>query len=188
MAVKPRKKEPTLAELLAQYGRNIASDAPVVGRRIAEGVRSLPEMADTGSRFALGAAQRLGDMLPQELRGPALRGDYRTTFDAGVDTAKLLGRAGNRLVTGTSQRGLDALGAPRGAGYDPVATEMSRMAQDIVASGVQALPGQAYDSPLSSAYEAAMMMAPVRSKTIVKGLQGVGALAGKAARARKTGR
>jgi hypothetical protein len=185
MAVKPRKKEPTLAELLAQYGRNIASDVPVVGRRIVEGVRSLPEMADTGSRFALGAAQRLGDMLPPELRGPALRGDYRTTFDAGADIAQLLGRTGNQLVTGTSQRGLDAMGAPRGAGYDPGATRMSRGAQDAIVSGVQALPGQLYDNPLSSAYEAAMMVAPVPGKMAVRALEGAGALAGRAVRGRR---
>ena len=187
MAVKPRKKEPTLAELLAQYGRNIASDVPVVGRRIAEGVRSLPEMADTGSRFALGAAQRLGDILPPELRGPALRGDYRSTFNAGVDTAQLLGSAGNQLVTGTSQRALDAMGAPRGAGYDPGATRMSRGAQDAIVSGAQALPRQMYDSPLSTAYEAAMMVAPIPGKMVGKAMKGAGALAGKAARGRRSG-
>ena len=185
MAVKPRKKEPTLAELLAQYGRNIASDVPVVGRRIAEGVRSLPEMADTGSRFALGAAQRLGDMLPPELRGPALRGDYRSTFDAGVDTAQLLGSAGNQLVTGTSQRALDAMGAPRGAGYDPAATRMSRGAQDAIVSGAQALPKQMYDRPLSTAYEAALMAAPIPGKMVGRALEGAGALAGRAMRGRR---
>jgi len=148
-------------------------------------VRSLPEMADTGSRFALGAAQRLGDMLPPELRGPALRGDYRPTFDAGADIAQLLGRTGNQLVTGTSQRGLDAMGAPRGAGYDPGATRMSRGAQDAIVSGVQALPGQLYDNPLSTAYEAAMMMAPVPGKMVGKALKGAGALAGRAVRGRR---
>ena len=188
MAVKPRKKEPTLAELLAQYGRNIASDAPVVGRRIAEGVRSLPEMAASGNRAMLGATQRISDMLPPVLQMPGIRGDYRPSFDAGVALARDIGVGGNRLVTGTSQRGLDAMGAPRGAGYDLPATEMSRMAQDIVASGVQALPGQMYDSPLSSAYEAAMMMAPVPGKMVGKALKGAGALAGRAVRARKTGR
>ncbi len=191
MAAKPRKKEPTLAEMLAaygvaipgdiaQYGRNIASDVPVVGRRIVEGVRSLPEMADTGSRFALGAAQRLGDMLPPELRGPALRGDYRPSIDEVTGLARDVGSVGNRLVTGTSQRGLDALGAPRGAGYDLPATEMSRMAQDAVVSGAQALPQYMYEHPLGSAYTAALMLAPTPGRVV----RGATAL-GKAVRGRR---
>jgi hypothetical protein len=185
MAVKPRKKEPTLAELLAQYGRNIASDVPVVGRRIAEGVRSLPGMAAAGNRAMLGATQRISDMLPPVLQMPGIRGDYRPSFGDGVALARDIGVGGNRLVTGTSQRGLDAMGAPRGAGYDPVSSEMSRMAQDIVASGVQALPQQMYDSPLSTAYEGAMMMAPVPGLAALKGAR---ALAGRGLNAMDLGR
>jgi hypothetical protein len=185
---KPRKKEPTLAELLAQYGRNIASDAPVVGRRIAEGVRSLPGMAAAGNRAMLGATQRIGDMLPPVLQMPATRGDYRPSFDDGVALARDIGVGSNRLVTGTSQRGLDAMGAPRGAGYDPVSSEMSRMAQDIIASGAQALPGQLYDSPLSTGYEAAMMMAPISATKVSRALEGAGALAGRGLNAMDLGR
>lgn len=173
MAVKPRKKEPTLAELLAQYGRNIASDAPVVGRRIAEGVRSLPELAAAGNRAMLGATQRVSDMLPPVLQMPGIRGDYRPSIDEVTGLARDVGSVGNRLVTGTSQRGLDALGAPRGAGYDPVATEMSRMAQDAVVSGAQALPEYMYKHPLDSAYTAALMLAPTPGR-VVRGAAAMG--------------
>jgi hypothetical protein len=173
MATKPRKKEPTLAELLAQYGRNIASDVPVVGRRIVEDVRSLPEMAAAGNRAMLGATQRISDMLPPVLQMPGVRGDYRPSIDEVTGLARDIGVGGNRLVTGTSQRGLDAMGAPRGAGYDLPATEMSRMAQDAIVSGVQALPRQAYDSPLSTAYEAAMMAAPVPGR-VMRGAKALG--------------
>jgi hypothetical protein len=182
---KPRKKEPTLAELLAQYGRNIASDAPVVGRRIVEGVRSLPEMAAAGNRAMLGATQRISDMLPPVLQMPGIRGDYRPSIDEVTGLARDIATGGNRLVTGTSQRGLDAMGAPRGAGYDPGATRMSRGAQDAIVSGVQALPKQLYDSPLSTAYEAALMAAPVPGKMVGRALEGAGALAGRAMRGRR---
>lgn len=173
MAVKPRKKEPTLAELLAQYGRNIASDAPVVGRRIAEGVRSLPEAAAAGNRAMLGATQRISDMLPPVLQMPSIRGDYRPSIDEVTGLARDIATGGNRLVTGTSQRGLDALGAPRGAGYDLPATELSRMAQDVAVSGAQALPEYMYEHPLGSAYTAALMMAPTPGR-VVKGATALG--------------
>ena len=175
---KPRKKEPTLAELLAQYGRNIASDAPVVGRRIVEGVRSLPEAAAAGNRAMLGATQRISDMLPPVLQMPSIRGDYRPSIDEVTALARDVGSVGNRLVTGTSQRGLDAMGAPRGAGYDLPATEMSRMAQDAVVSGAQALPQYMYEHPLDSAYTAALMLAPTPGR-VVRGARGFEALAGR---------
>ena len=177
---KPRKKEPTLAELLAQYGRNIASDAPVVGRRIVEGVRSLPEAAAAGNRAMLGATQRISGMLPPVLQMPSIRGDYRPSIDAVTGLARDIATGGNRLVTGTSQRGLDAMGAPRGAGYDLPATELSRMAQDVAVSGAQALPKYMYEHPLDSAYTAAMMMAPTPGRVV----RGVTAL-GKAVRGRR---
>ena len=192
MAQPPRKREPTLAELIAQYARNVASDAPAVGRRIAEGVRSLPEMAASGNRAMLGATQRLSDLLPLALQMPSVGADYRPSFDAGVSGVQEFAREAaplvNRLVTGTSQRGLDVLGAPRGAGYDPVATDLSRMVQDAVVSGAQALPQQMYEQPLSTAYEAALMAAPVPGKLAVRGAEGLGALASRAARAKKTRR
>jgi hypothetical protein len=189
MAVPPRKREPTLAELLAQYGENLRRDAPVVGRRIAEGVRSLPEMAAAGNRFALGATQRVSDMLPPALQMPSVGADYRPSFDTGVggaqEFAREIGPLVNRLVIGTSQRGLDAMGAPRGAGYDPVATLLSRMAQDAVIDSAQTLPQQMYDKPLSTAYEAALMAAPVPGKLAVRGAKGAAALAGRAMRGRR---
>ena len=177
---KPRKTEPTLAELLAQYGRNIASDAPVVGRRIVEGVRSLPEAAAAGNRAMLGATQRISDMLPPVLQMPSIRGDYRPSIDEVTGLARDIATGGNRLVTGTSQRGLDALGAPRGAGYDLPATELSRMAQDVAVSGAQALPEYMYKHPLDSAYTAALMMAPTPGRV----MRGATAL-GKAVRGRR---
>lgn len=179
-----KAKEPTLAEMLAaygmsipgdiaQFGRNIASDAPVVGRRIVEGVRSLPEAAAAGNRAMLGATQRISDMLPPVLQMPGIRGDYRPSIDEVTGLARDVGSVGSRLATGTSQRGLDALGAPRGAGYDPVATEMSRMAQDAVVSGAQALPKYMYEHPLDSAYTAALMLAPTPGR-VVRGAAALG--------------
>lgn len=181
MAVKPRKKEPTLAELLAQYGRNIASDVPVVGRRIAEGVRSLPEVAAAGNRAMLGATQRVSDMLPPVLQMPGVRGDYRPSIDEVTGLARDAATGGSRLVTGTAQRALDALGAPRGAGYDLPAAELSRMAQDVAVSGAQALPEYMYEHPLDSAYTAALMMAPTPGR-VVRGARGLETLAGRALR------
>jgi hypothetical protein len=77
------------------------------------------------------------------------------------------------------------MGAPRGAGYDPAATRMSRGAQAAIVSGAQALPTQMYDSPLSTAYEAAMMAAPIPGKMVGRALEGAGALAGRAMRGRR---
>ncbi len=187
----PRKREPTLAELLAQYERNVVSNAPVVGRRIARDVRSLPETAERGARVALGATQRLSDLLPPGLQMPSVGADYRPSFDAGVSGVQEFAREAaplvNRLVTGTEQRAFDALGVPRGAGYDPVATDLSRRAQDAVVSGVRALPQYVYEQPLDSAYTGALMMAPTPGK-VVKAARGLGAMAGRGLNAMDIGR
>lgn len=181
--VKPNKKDMTLAELLAAYGiaipedvarfgRNIARDAPVVGRRMVEDVRSLSDVAAAGNRAMLGATQRISDMLPLPLQMPDIGTDYRPSIDAAVSGAQEMGRLGNRLVVGTTRRGLDAMRVPRGPGYDPVGAEMSRMAQDAIVSGVQALPQQMYERPLSTAYDAALVAAPVPGNMAVKGAKG----------------
>lgn len=178
-------KKLSIADLLAQYGldavsgvkqfgRNIVSDAPVAGRHILSDLQALPDMAAAGNRAMLGATQRISDMLPPILQMPSMP-SYRPNIDKAVAAVRGAGSLGNDIVHGTTQRALDALGAPRGEGYDMGDTRLSQALGSAINTGVQALPQQVYQHPLDTTYELAKMFPNVPLGAMAKG---VGALRG----------